>query len=232
MFKALCISCRYSSLSAAFPALTRLASVMVFSSPKCTSCVSNGVEVTRFKRPLKYFFLRFLRTSSSLISRTSFPWLMDLSILYLFCRGIFCAGRFSRILYWFASNWNLVYAWNSPKIERLTFSSWGLRISSLRVPRLQRWFGFVLRTVLVDYFLCSKSTFHLFVPPRSSFFASIRHTDSFLSKQPGSKWSYSCFQQLPLHLLILCEFQFSEQGRCSVCESLTYILVDWGLPLY
>jgi len=104
MFKALCISCRYSSLSAVFPALTRLASVMVFSSPKCTSCVSNGVEVTRFKRPLKYFFLRFLRTSSSLLSRTSFLWLMDLSILYLFCHGI--AGRCARILYWFASNWN------------------------------------------------------------------------------------------------------------------------------
>jgi len=88
------------------------------------------------------------------------------------------------------------------------------RLSRLCVPRMQR-VGFVMKPCLVGYVLCSNSIFHLLVRPRGYFFAIIRHTESFPSAYPSSRWSYSCFKQPAIHLH--CAFrEFSEQGRYAV----------------
>ena len=55
-------------------------SVVIFSSPKCTSCVSDGeILVTAFKRSIKYS-VHLPRMSSSLLSKTTIWPLMDLVV--------------------------------------------------------------------------------------------------------------------------------------------------------
>jgi len=56
-----------------------LVAVMVFSSPKCTSCVFGSVIVTSFKRSLKYS-LHLPRLSFSFLSKTPFWSLIDLAV--------------------------------------------------------------------------------------------------------------------------------------------------------
>jgi len=53
--------------------------------PKCMSSVSNGVEVTAFKKSLKYFF-HLPRMSFSLLSKTLFWSSMDQATLYFLTR--------------------------------------------------------------------------------------------------------------------------------------------------
>jgi len=60
------------------------AEVIVFSSPKCTSCVSDGVRLNGFERSLKYSHVPMI--FSSLLSKTPFWSLMDLAILDFFRR--------------------------------------------------------------------------------------------------------------------------------------------------
>jgi len=62
------------------------------------------------------------------------------------------------------------------------------------------------------------------------FFALIRHTESFPSAYPSSIWSYSCFEQLPLHLRICCAFrELSEQGLYAVCIFVRLVLTAYGV---
>jgi len=146
--------------------------------------------VTGFRRSLEYF-LHMARMSFSLLSKTPIWFLMDPKV-WMFWRED--AGWFATTLCLLASNWNPVHGL--------------IRIS---VPRIQRIFGFVLRSGLAGYLLCSNSILHLLVPPPGYFFSSIHHTESFPSTYPSSRWSCSCFEQPPLHLR--CAFQeLSEQG--------------------
>jgi len=102
-------------------------------------------------------------------------------------------------------------------------------LSRLCVPRKQR-VGFVMKPCLVGYVLCSNRIFHLLVRPRGYFFAIIRHTESFPSAYPSSRWNYSCFKQPPLHLRCALR-EFSKQGRYAVRKGLSYIFVCQGLLL-
>ena len=54
------------------------AALMIFSSPKYTSCLSDGVVVTGFKKSLKHC-LHLVKTYSSLLRKTPIWSLMDLS---------------------------------------------------------------------------------------------------------------------------------------------------------
>jgi len=73
----------------------------------------------------------------------------------------------------------------------LTFFHLSSVFVRLSVPRMQRKFGFVLKTYPVGCTFCSKSIFHLLVPPRGYFFAIVCHTESFSSRDPSSEWSYT-----------------------------------------
>jgi len=106
-------------------------------------------------------------------------------------------------------------------------------LSCLSAPQIQRKFNFVLNPCFLGYLLCSDSVLRLLVPPRDYFFAIICHTESFLSAHLISWWSYSCFEEPPLHLRVHCAFRkFSEQARYAVCKGLSYILVHQGFLLY
>ena len=86
---------------------------------------------------------------------------------------------------------------------------------------------------------CLKSTFFAWISSFTScfhqrlLFCLPCHTKSFPSACPSSRWSYSCFEQPPLHFRVRCAFRgFSEQGWYAVHKSLSYIFVRQGLPLY
>ena len=126
-----------------------------------------------------------------------------------------------------------MHVWNSPKVAFWNFSPWRLRISRLSVRQMQRRVGFVLKPYLVGYFFCSNRVFYILVSPRGYFLAIVRHTESFPPAYPSSRWSYSCFEQQPLHLRVFCAFRkFSKQGWYVVCKGLSYIFVHLSLPLY
>jgi len=64
-------------------------------------------------------------------------------------------------------------------------------------------------------------------------FGTICHTESFLSAYARSRWSYSCFEQPPVHRPDRCAFcELSENGWYTVCKGLLYFLVRQSLPLY
>ena len=90
---------------------------------------------------------------------------------------------------------------------------WGFSLSILH---MQRRDSFVLKPCLASNFLCLDSIFHHLVP-QSSYFAIICHTEWFPCTWLSRRWSYGCFEQLPIHLRVCCAFQLlSEQGRCVV----------------
>ena len=71
---------------------------------------------------------------------------------------------------------------------------------------MQRRFGFVLDPRFVGYFIFSKSIFYFLASPRRYVFAII-HSIRFHPIFPSIKWSYSCFEDLPLPLRVRCAFR-------------------------
>jgi len=135
---------------------------MVFSSPKCTSCVSDDVRANMFKISLKYS-LHLLRISSSLLSKAQSWSLMDLTILDLLSqrRRVFVGTLCS-----LASYWNWVYVENSPKLAVWTFLPRGLRtFAPQRAPNAKK-VQICSEASSGGEFICSSSIFHLLAPPR------------------------------------------------------------------
>jgi len=103
------------------------------------------------------------------------------------------------------------------------------RLLPLGAPQMQRRVGFVLKPCFIGPFFCLNSKLHLFVSSRGYFFAIIRYIDSFPSAYPSSRWSYSHFEQLPLHFRVRA---FSEHEVYALGKGLFYIFVRQDLPLY
>ena len=183
---------------------------MVFTFPKCTSCMCGVVVLIEFRRFLKYF-LHLPRMFFSLLSKKPFWSLMDLAVWDLLPRrrGIVCQKTL------LASNWNPVYVWKSPMIAFWTFSPrWVLqtfapqRIANAKISRL-------CSETMPCRLLSSNSIFHFLVPPSVYFF----------SRSRRAVWSYSLFEQPPFHLRFRCAFRGFSELTLSFKVLLTSILV-------
>ena len=208
-------TCSIPSLSVVTARKT-LVAMMIFSYPKCASCVSDGVIVIGFKRPLKYS-LHLPRMFSSLLSMTLY-WssinlaVWDLSppdilpetpvILPEHFVGLSVIGiQFMREML--------------PRFHYALFYREGCERSGLSVPRIERRCSFVLNACLAGYFLCMNTIFH--------------HAEPFLATFPISWWNYSCFAQSPLHLR--CAFwELAEQRAMRFVQSSFLPLCPLGPP--
>ena len=139
---------------------------MVFSSPKCTSCVFGNVIVTSFKTSLKYS-LHLPRISFSFLSKTPFWSLINLAV---WCRSSYQThdGLPEHVVCLPVIGIHFM----SEFLARLHFRLFHRAFcgfSRLSLPRMQRRVGFVMKPCLVGYFPCSNTIVHLLLPPRGYF---------------------------------------------------------------
>jgi len=138
----------------------------------------------------------------------------SLFLLYLSSKS----RKSSPIWWWVSCNVSFIF------IRRLHYGlsyHEGCWLLILSVPRIQKGSSIALKPDLVDYIYL-----HLLVAPKGYFCAITRHNESFPSAYQSSRWSYSCFEQQPLHLRVHCGFrEFSEQGRYAVRKGFSYNFV-------